>query len=376
MEAETWFLFDAEGKDALAAHRAGAELPMASTTKLMTAYIAREELRPREVVRAAAYEPGPIESLMGLRPGEQVSVDDLLHGLLLASGNDAAVTLAVEAEGSQDAFVARMNREARRLGLDETAYENPIGFDGPGHHTSARDLVDLAVLLRRDPLLRRIVDKPAVTVESGGRRRRISNRNNLVRKVPWVDGVKTGYTDGAGYVLVGSGERKGVTLVAAVLGAQFESQRDAATLALLRYGFSLYDREVAVSRNERLASTGIQDRDVTIPLLATDPVELTVRRDQDVEVIPGGFPAELEGPVARGDRIGRVLVTVDGETAERVPLAAARSAAAATLIERIDAALPGSRAGAWGLMALAALALVLGVVVPAAWIWRRRRQSH
>jgi serine-type D-Ala-D-Ala carboxypeptidase (penicillin-binding protein 5/6) len=346
---------------------------MASTTKLMTAYLARRELGVRDVVTAAPYQPGPIESLMGLRPGDRVEVEDLLYGLLLASGNDAAITLAVAAAGSEDAFVAQMNRAARRLGLEHTSYENPIGFDAPAQHTSAGDLVDLALELRRDRLLRRIVDTPSAEVEIGDRKRRIVNRNNLVRTVPYVDGVKTGFTNGAGYVLVGSGEREGVTLVSAVMGAPSESERDAATLELLEYGFSLYEKRAVVGRGERLARVAIRDRDVSVPLAAGERVTLTVRRDQDVEVRPRGVAAEVEGPVSRGERLGVAVVTVDGAVEARVPLRAVRSAEAASLIERIDAALPGRRAGAWGLLALGALAVVLVVVVPVVWLLRRRR---
>ncbi len=373
-DAAAWLLYDPDDKDELAAHAAGRELPMASTTKLMTAYLAREALKPGAEVTAAPYSPGPGESLMGLRPGESVSVEDLLYGLLLASGNDAAVTLAVAAEGSEGAFVARMNREARRLGLDDTGYENPIGFDGPGHHTTARDLVDLAIILRRDPLIQKITDSPSATVESGGRVRRIANRNTLVARVPWVDGVKTGFTDGAGYVLVGSGERKGVTLVSAVLGTPSEFAREQGTLDLLRYGFSLYDEEEVIRKGKRLGDVAIRDRDVVVPIVARQGVELTVRRDQDIEIAAKGIPPEVKGPVSRGDRFGTAIVTVDGEQEARVPLVAASGADAASLIERIDAALPGSRAGAWGLLALGALAVLLLIVIPVAWIVRRRRE--
>jgi D-alanyl-D-alanine carboxypeptidase (penicillin-binding protein 5/6) len=370
--ATSWVLIDGDDGDVLADRASHRELPMASTTKLMTALLAREELDLDEVVTAAPYQPGPAESLMGLRDGEQVSVEDLLYGLLLASGNDAAVTLAVAAAGSERAFVAQMNREARRLGLEETSYENPIGFDGPGHYTTASDLVDLAVNVREDPVLREIVDTPEIRLTEGERTRTIENRNTLVRELPFVNGVKTGYTEGAGYVLVGSGSGKGATVVSALIGAPSEAARDAGTLALLRYGLSLYRREAVVERGERLDEVGIVDRDVTVPLEASESATLSVRRDEDVEVEATGVPLEIEGPIAAGDQLGAAVVTVDGEREARVKLVAARSADAASLIETIDASLPGSRAGAWGLLALGALAIVLVVVVPVVWLVRRR----
>ena len=267
-----------------------------------------------------------------------------------------------------------MNKAARKLGLTATSYQNPIGFDAPAQHTSADDLVDLAIELRRDPTFRGITDTPSIELTEGRRPRRIVNRNNLVRTVPWIDGVKTGYTAEAGYVLVGSGERKGVTLVSAVLGTPSEAERDTATLELLRYGLSLYGREAVLERGERVGEVAIRDRDVNVPVAAAKAVELTLRRDEDVEVRPRGVPAEVEGPVERGLQLGTAVVTVDGAVEARVALVATRSAEAATLIERIDAALPGSRAGAWGLLALGVLAVALVVAPIVIWLWRRRSE--
>jgi D-alanyl-D-alanine carboxypeptidase (penicillin-binding protein 5/6) len=348
---------------------------MASTTKLMTAYLTLRSLNLDDVVTAAPYQPGAAESLMKLTPGERVSVHDLLYGLLLASGNDAAVTLADAVSGSEASFVARMNRTARRLGLDETSYRDPIGFDHPGHHTSANDLVELTEDLRRDRTFRRIVDTPDIDLTEGARPRHIVNRNNLVRSVPWVNGVKTGYTNGAGYVLVGSGERKGVELISALLGAPSEAARDAGTLALLRYGLSLYHREQVVRPSERLDSTAIRYSGTTVPLEAGEGVELTVREDEDVEVKPAGVPAELDGPIERGERLGRAIVTVNGAREAAIPLVSARSADAASLMDRLDSALPGSRAGAWGVLGLGALALVLLVGLAVAWVRQRGAES-
>jgi serine-type D-Ala-D-Ala carboxypeptidase (penicillin-binding protein 5/6) len=371
--AKAWLLVDPSDDSVLASRQPGAELPMASTTKLMTAYLALRSLDLEDVATAAPYDPGPIESLMKLRPNERVSVHDLLYGLLLASGNDAAVTLAEAVAGTESAFVARMNRTARRIGLDDTSYRDPIGFDAPGHHTSARDLVDLTDDLFRDPTFGRIVDTPEIELTEGERPRHIVNRNTLVRNVKWVTGVKTGFTNDAGYVLVGSGERKGVTLISALLGAPSEAARDAGTLELLRYGFSLYRRERVVRTGERLGATEIRYSGVDVPVAAGEGVELTLRRDEDVEVLPVGVPAEIEGPIERGGRLGAAIVTVDGAREARIPLVSIRSADAASLIDRIDAALPGSRAGAWGLLGLGALAIVLvgGVVVA----WARGRRS-
>jgi serine-type D-Ala-D-Ala carboxypeptidase (penicillin-binding protein 5/6) len=359
LAAKAWILVDPDDGAVLASHREARSYPMASTTKLMTAYVARRDLRPGEMVTAPAYTAIPGESLLGLRAGERITVRDLLYGLLLVSGNDAAEALAQAAAGSEDAFVAAMNRAAQRLDLDDTSYANPIGLDEAGNFSSARDLARLAVVLRDDPLFRRIFDTREEVLESGARRRTVVNLNNLVLTVPYVNGVKTGHTFGAGYVLVASARRDGVELVSAVLGAPGELERDADTRALLDYGFSLYDRRTPVRRGKRMAAPALRYQDARLALAPTRQVRLTVREGQRLRTRVRA-PREVEGPVERGERLGRVIVRLDGDRIATVPLAAVRSAPAASWVQRYDAAIPGSRAVAWG-VAAAALALVAGL---------------
>jgi D-alanyl-D-alanine carboxypeptidase (penicillin-binding protein 5/6) len=368
LPARAWVLVDADDGEVLAAHRAASSYSIASTTKLMTAYVARRELGLHEEVVAPPYAALPAESLLGLEAGERIEVRDLLYGLLLVSGNDAAEALAQAAGGSEDGFVAQMNRAARKLGLDDTSYANPIGLDEAGNYSSADDLATLAIELRRDRLFRRIFDTPETVIDSGAHPRDLVNRNVLVRTVPYVNGVKTGYTLDAGNVLVGSAEREGVELVSAVLGAPSESERDSATLSLLDYGFSLYHRRTPVKAHEPLARVAIHDRDLRVPLAPTRELRVTVRHGQNVETRVRA-PDEVDGPVAEGQRMGEVVVSIDGEAVARAPLAATRAAAAANLLERYDAAIPGPRAVAWG-VAIAALALAF---VGAIAIWDRRR---
>ena len=298
LPARAWVLVDADDGEVLAAHRASSSYSIASTTKLMTAYVARRELGLHEVVVAPPYQALAAESLLGLEAGERIEVRDLLYGLLLVSGNDAAEALAQAAAGSEDAFVAEMNRAASKLGLDDTSYANPIGLDEAGNYSSAEDLVELAIELRRDKLFRRIFDTPEAVTETGARPRQLVNRNVLVRTVPDVNGVKTGYTIDAGNVLVGSAEREGVELVSAVLGAPSESERDSATMSLLDYGFSLYHRRSPVKAGRPLAAVAIRDREAEVPA-ARRPATLrvTVRRGQRVETVGAG--------PARGRRAGR-----------------------------------------------------------------------
>jgi serine-type D-Ala-D-Ala carboxypeptidase (penicillin-binding protein 5/6) len=240
LDARAWVLIDAASGRKLAGHAATRRLPIASTTKLMTAYLALRRLHLRDRIPAAPYHALPAESVLGLGRGERLTVRDLLYALVLRSANDAAVTIAKGVSGSQRAFVTEMNRAARALGLRDTHYTTPVGLDARGNHSSAGDLAQLARVLLRDRLFARIADSRKAVLRSGRHRRRILTRNTLLLARPWVNGVKTGHTLDAGYVLVGSGRRKGVELIAAVLGTPSEAMRDADTLQLLDYGFSLY----------------------------------------------------------------------------------------------------------------------------------------
>jgi D-alanyl-D-alanine carboxypeptidase (penicillin-binding protein 5/6) len=364
--AAAWLLLDAGDRTRLAAHQPTSSRAMASTTKLMTAYLALNRLPLSRMVTAPPYHPIPGESLLGLEAGESMSVRDLLYGLLLPSGNDAAVTLADGVAGSTGAFVQEMNQAARRLGLDETSYANPIGLDQPANYSSPRDLADLALTLRRDELFRRIVDTPQITLETGSHARTVENHNDLVLTHPWINGIKTGYTPEAGNVLVASGTQKGVTLISVVMGAPSIPVRDSDTLALLDYGFSLYRREVAVRSGERLGSARVTNADARVALAARGRVETTVRRGQQVDVTLRA-PSSIEAPVRRGERLGVATATLAGEPVGRVPVVAARGVRPSggdSVVAAVDGVLPGPRVVVWLIcVGLVAIVILIGAAL-------------
>jgi D-alanyl-D-alanine carboxypeptidase (penicillin-binding protein 5/6) len=286
-------------------------------------------------VTAPAYRPSnPAEITLGLRGGERIRVRDLLYGLLLPSAGDAAVALADAVSGSVPAFVKQMNRTAKQLGLDDTSYANPIGLDEPGNYSSAHDLATLASILLRNRLFARIVDTQTATLDSGDRPRTVTSRNTLLGQEPWVDGVKTGHTLGAGYVLVGSGTRGSTRLISAVLGTPSEYARDQSTLELLDYGFSLYHPVEEVSQGEEVASPTLDYRDEHLSLIAERPLSVTVREGQRVDTRVTA-PEEISGAVRDGQKLGRVAVTVDGERAAVSPLVAAHAVGAATTLDKV-----------------------------------------
>lgn len=321
--AEASIVVDARTGTMIAADHAYQRRPIASTTKLMTALLTIERAEPRDVFEASDYEPESFESQLGFLPGERMAVRDLLAALLLESANDAAVTLAEGVEGSTEEFVDEMNARADRLGLEDTSYENPIGFDHPDNHSTASDLAELGARLMRIERFSDIVEEPRIELRSGARPRTVENRNDLVGTAPAVDGVKTGFTLGAGHVLVGSAERDGARVVSVVLGAPDEDTRDDGTLALLDYGLDRYvDRRVltvgrAVARAEVAGGGGEQ-----VALAPAEGVSLPVLRGERVETRIDA-PAELRGPLPADEEVGTVAVVRAGEVVERVPVVTA-----------------------------------------------------
>jgi D-alanyl-D-alanine carboxypeptidase (penicillin-binding protein 5/6) len=334
--ARAWTLIEARTGTVLASHAAARRLPIASTTKLMTAYVAMRELPLDKIVRAAPYDATYGESLLGLRPGQRISVRDLLYGLILRSGNDAAENLALAAAGSIPRFVARMNRHAAALGLADTHYANPVGLDQRGNYSSARDLATLSRRLLRVPAFARIADARGATLRSLRPQRRIATINELLLDAPWATGVKTGHTFDAGYVLVGSGRRKGVDLISVAIGAPTDEARYSDNLELLEYGFSRYDRRLPIHAGADLADPAIRYSGGELPLRAAHAVAVGLRRGQRLEVAVRA-PDEVEGPVHRGAGLGLATVFVDGRRAASVSLRAGRSIPAATRFDRARA---------------------------------------
>lgn len=311
---------------------------IASTTKLMTALLVLEHTDPDDVFRGADYDAASVESQIGLRRGERMAVEDLFEALVLESANDAAVTLAEGVSGSRDAFVDDMNERARELGLDDTRYVDPIGLD-EDNRSSAEDLARLArVLLRHEPFAE-VADQPTAVLETGARRRVVRNRNRLVARHPFVDGVKTGHTRRAGYVLVGSGTGRGKQVVSVVLGEPSEAARDEDSLALLRYGIDQYRRVPALRAGRVVHRADVRwFDDAEAALVAPDDVALTVRRGEQVRTVVDA-PEELEGPLAAGERVGTVAVVYRGEVVRRAPLVTAAEVPGAGTVRRLTAVL-------------------------------------
>jgi D-alanyl-D-alanine carboxypeptidase (penicillin-binding protein 5/6) len=332
---------------------------IASTTKLMTALVALErepDLDRRFTVPRYAASAG--ESLADLHAGDRMTMRDLLGGLLLPSGNDAAAAIARAVAGSVPDFVALMNDRARAIGID-ARFTNPIGLDAPGHHASAADLVKLTLLLRRFPAFREIVDEKRLTLSSASPPITVVNRNQLVQEHPWVDGVKTGHTRASGYALVGSARRRGISVISVVLGDGSEASRDSDSLALLRYALGRYDRVRALRRSAVVGRLPLRFRDERVRVVAGASVVRTARKGERLRTRVVGLPSDVEGPLPRGARLGTIEVLQRDRVVARVPAVTATDVAAATFWQRLDDRL----AGGWVRFLLVALLLCAAALV-------------
>jgi D-alanyl-D-alanine carboxypeptidase (penicillin-binding protein 5/6) len=352
----------------LAVH-ANRTLAIASATKLMTALLTLEHVHHLGAMFTAPnYYSAATDSQIGLVPGERMSVHDLLLALMLPSADDAAEDLAYTVgHHSVSRFVGMMNARARKLGLRHTHYSTPIGLDTPGNYSTAGDLVKLAGYdLEHSPYFARIVDLRSAVLRSGDHPRYVVNRNVLVGEVPWINGVKTGHTADAGYVLVASGHRSGMTLVSAVLGTTSEGERDANTMALLDYGFANFHPVVPVHAGEVLARPAVRERPGhrAAVIAAHRFIRILPRRARvrvRVQV-----PRQLTGPLRRDAQVGTATVLADGRPIARVPLVLAHA------LPAVSATALAARTTSKPLM-LSVIAIAVVAAVALAIATRRRR---
>lgn len=327
---------------------------IASTTKLMTALVVLEEADLDAVVNAPRYRAtSTLESVMGLVPGERITIRDLLRGLLVDSANDAAYALALKVGGTVPQFVRRMNERAQELGLENTSFANPIGLDDPDNYSTARDLAALTLVLRKNALFREIVDSETITLESGARPRTLENTNTLLGDQAWVDGVKTGQTSSAGEVLVASGRRGGIPIVTVVMGAETKELRDSESLELLTYGFGRYERYRAVTEDELVRELPIVDRDgAELRVIAARSITRITRKGAvvDEEIT---LPEKVEGPISYRQKLGELVLRVGDRQVARVPLVSALSVPKAGTARKLQNLLLGP----WTLLVLGAILL-------------------
>jgi D-alanyl-D-alanine carboxypeptidase (penicillin-binding protein 5/6) len=339
LAARAWLLADLTSGQVLAAEKADEPFPPASLTKLMTAYVVFGAMREGKLAPTAKVEVSErawraIGSRMFVEPGKPVVADELIHGMVVQSGNDATIALAEAVAGSQAAFAVRMNLEAARLGMARSHFVNATGLPGAQHASTARDLYLLAAAMIRD-----FPDEYArYYAVREYRYNNITqlNRNRLLWLDASVDGVKTGYAESAGYCLIASAQRGGRRLLSVVLGAASESARAQESQKLLNWGFQHFD-------GVRLFAGGEAVKTVAVWKGAAEAVKAGFA-DGLVVTVPKGQAARLSAellthppvlaPVAKGQRLGVLRVQLEGKPLGEYPVVALETVAVAGFFGR------------------------------------------
>lgn len=306
------------------ARAADKQRAMASTTKIMTAIVVLDSVSDlSEVVTVPAAASSIGEAGVGLRSGQELTVEALLEAMLVHSGNDAAIALAVHVGGSVDGFVSMMNEKAKALDLRHSSFSNPHGLDADGHHTSASDLATMSRYAMDLPEFRRMVGTKTVTVQTGSTTKRFEATNLLLGTFDGATGVKTGWTNDAGYCLVASAERNGIELFAVILGTKNETARFTQAKRLLEWGFAHYSTRQVTSAEETAALVSVSDYlDRTVAAVVAESAETQVFDPLGELTSRADVVSEVEAPVVKGQRLGTLTVSQGDRLIAQVPIIA------------------------------------------------------
>lgn len=334
-------LMEAETGKVLYEKQPDMPMAMASITKLMTLYIAMEEIENGTLAKEdlvvgskAAKEIGG--STIFLEIGEKMTVDDIIKGICVNSGNDAAVALAEKIAGSESAFVERMNAKAQEMGLTNTNYVNASGMDVDGHHSSARDIAILSrAILNRFPQLLEYTGIWSDSLRGG--RTMLANTNQLLKSYQYTTGLKTGTTDNAGYCISATANKDGMQLIAVIMNAPDASTRFAEAKELLEYGYNNFEVYPALKAGEEYG-------DVPVKKGAKDTAKAVVANDVTV-IIPKTYSDKIKkevvleesvaAPVAQGTKLGELILKAGDEVVETVELTAAEETRKITFFQAI-----------------------------------------
>ena len=340
LAAKSYLLYDYTSNQVLVDQNGDERMEPASLTKLMTAYLAFDalkhgtlELEQKLSVPAAAVRIISGESRMLLKAGQTVSVDELLHGLIVQSGNDAAITLAVNIAGSEAGFVDMMNKEAKRLGMNNTHFVNPVGLPAAQHYSSAYDLALLAAAIVRDyPQYYTMFSQRNYTFNNVAQ----ANHNRLLWLDPYADGLLTGRTESAGYCIVSSAKRNDRRLISVLFGADSDRLRATESQKLLNFGFQYFDAARLYEKNQPVATLRIwkgtashieigfrHDLFLTIPKGTLDQLKATMETRQPVFA-----------PISGGQKLGVLKLSLAGKPYAEFPLVALDNVPLANVFSR------------------------------------------
>ena len=339
LAATAYLLIDAHTGQVLVEHNADQQIPPASLTKMMTAYIVSEEIEKGSIkeqdlvpISEKAWRKGG--SKMFVKVGDKVPVIDLLRGVIIQSGNDASIALAEFVSGSEEVFAQVMNQQAELMGMQDTNFVNATGWPAEGHMTTARDLGTLARALINDhPEHYKLYSEKYFSWAGINQ----PNRNRLLWRDSSVDGIKTGHTEEAGFCLVASAMKRGMRLISVVVGTESDDKRASESQSLLSYGFRYYQTHKVYGSDDVLQTERVWGGKVP-------EVGIAVKEDVFVTIPRGGeesikadliIDGELEAPLKKGDPVGKVVVTLEGKTVADVQAVVAEDVEEAGFFKRL-----------------------------------------
>jgi len=339
INAKAHLLMDYKTGGILAENNIDTPLEPASLTKIMTSYVVAHELKEGNislkdevVVSEKAWKMAGSRTFIEIN--KKIPLETLLMGVVIQSGNDAAVALAEHASGSEEVFADLMNEHAERLGLRNTHFVNATGLPDPNHYTTARDLAALSVAFIRDFPETYALSKVREFTFNGIVQH---NRNRLLWRDDSVDGIKTGHTETAGYCLVASAERQGMRLISVVLGSASEDERTAVTQSLLNYGFRFYETHRLYGAHQPLTKARVwKGAAEQMKLGLTEDLYVTIPRHQYKELkAMMDLDTPILAPVAKGESKGTLKVSLQGKEVAQRPLIALESVAQGGFVHRV-----------------------------------------
>lgn len=330
-EARSAILIERDTGAILYEKNAHEPLPPASMTKIMTMLLIMEaidqgKLKLDERVRASEYAASMGGSQIFLEPGEEMTVDDLLKGIAIGSGNDASVALAERIAGSEEAFVHMMNEKARKLGLKHTAFENTTGLPAKNHYSTAYDMAVMAKeLLKYDLITKYTGTYEDYLRENTDKKFWLVNTNRLVKFYPGVDGLKTGYTSEAKYCLTATAKKGNMRVIAVVFGAPTPKARNAQITKMLDYAFSHYETKPLYKKGETITMLPVsKGKKKSVAVVTSEPISVLLKKGEKSEAVKTTWKLnkKAKAPVKKGDVLGTLVVKKDGAVIVKSPLVA------------------------------------------------------
>lgn len=314
-------VYDRKSKKVIWGKKENERRPMASTTKIMTAIVVLENANLDDTVIVSKKAAGTGGSRLGLKTGDKITINNLLYGLLLVSGNDAAVALAEHVSGSVESFAEKMNQKAEEMNLEDTHFIVPHGLDMENHYTTALELAEMADYAMNNKKFAEIVATKVKTINISGRSKSLINTNELLGNLEGINGVKTGFTNGANRCLVTSVSRNGMNVIAVVLGADTKKDRTRDSVEIIEYAYknyTIYNLEELIKDNyedwknineKRIEVIRGKNKILTTKLDKLDNYNIPIKK-QDIDNLKVEIFAlkEIEAPIYVDDYIGKIIV--------------------------------------------------------------------